>query len=110
MRVFTATLGTETNTFSPIPTGMSVFKDTFLYGPGEHPDDHPTLVTGPLWALRQRSKERNWQVVEGTCTFAQPAGPTVRKVYEELRDRILGELKAALPVDMVLLRFVMVMM
>ena len=102
MRVFTATLGTETNTFSPIPTGMSVFKDTFLHGPGEHPD-YPYLVTGPLWALRQRAKERNWQVVEGTCAFAQPAGPTVRKVYEELRDRILEELKAALPVDMVLL-------
>lgn len=101
MRVFTATLGTETNTFSPIPTGLSVFKDTFLYGPGEHPD-HPTLFTGPLWALRQRAKERNWQVTEGTCAFAQPAGPTVRKVYEELRDRILAELHGAMPVDMVL--------
>lgn len=102
MRVFTATLGTETNTFSPIPTGMSVFKDTFYCPAGEHPD-RPMLFTGPLWAARLRAKERNWEVVEGLCTFAQPAGPTTRKVYEELRDQILADLKAAMPVDMVVL-------
>ena len=57
MRVFTATLATETNTFSPIPTGMSIFKDTFFFPAGQHPD-RPALFTGPLWAARQRAKER----------------------------------------------------
>jgi microcystin degradation protein MlrC len=102
MKVFTASLGTETNTFSPIPTGLSMFKETFYVEAGQHPNE-PMLFTGPLWAARQRAKERNWQVVEGLCTFAQPAGVTVRKVYEELRDKILAQLGAALPVDMVVI-------
>ncbi|HYM33357.1 MAG TPA: M81 family metallopeptidase [Candidatus Cybelea sp.] len=102
MKVFTATLGTETNTFSPIPTGMQTFAETFLFHAGEHPD-HPALFTGPLWAARQRAKERNWQVVEGLCAFAQPAGVTTRKVYEALRDELLEDLRRALPVDMVVL-------
>ncbi|MBM3569473.1 MAG: M81 family metallopeptidase [Alphaproteobacteria bacterium] len=102
MRVFTATLGTETNTFSPLPTGMQTFRETFLHEAGQHPD-RPSLFTAPLWAARQRAKERNWQVSEGLCAFAQPAGPTVRKVYEQLRDTILADLKRALPVDMVVL-------
>lgn len=102
MRVFTATLGTETNTFSPIPTGMSVFRETFYAPAGQHPD-RPMLFTGPLWAARQRAKERNWVVIEGLCAFAQPAGPTTRKVYEELREQILDDLRAAMPVDMVVL-------
>lgn len=102
MKVFVAALGTETNTFSPIPTGMQMFKETFYAEAGQHPDK-PMLCSGPLWGARQRAKERNWQVIEGLHAFAQPAGLTVRKVYETLRDKILGELKAAMPVDMVLL-------
>jgi len=102
MRVFAATLGTETNTFAPIPTGMSIFEETFLYPAGAHPDK-PTHFTAPLWAARERAKTHGWTVIEGLCAFAQPAGVTVRKVYETLRDRILDDLKAALPVDMVVL-------
>ena len=102
MRVFAATLGTETNTFSPIPTSYASFEAQGLYRAGRHPD-HPTLFTGPLWAARERAKTRNWHVIEGLCAFAQPAGPTVRAAYERLRDELLADLKAALPVDMVLL-------
>ena len=29
-RIFTACLGTETNSFSPIPTGMSIFEGAML--------------------------------------------------------------------------------
>ncbi|MBC7939528.1 MAG: M81 family metallopeptidase, partial [Chitinophagaceae bacterium] len=66
MRVFTATLGTETDTGSPIPTGWQAFADTMLWRPGEHPDQ-PTEATGALWACRRRARERGWSVVEGTC-------------------------------------------
>ena len=102
MRVFTATLGTETNTFSPIPTGLDNFKETMFFRAGEHPNE-PTTFTGPLWAARKRAKSGNWQVIEGLCTFAQPAGITTRKVYEDLRDEMLSDLKKAMPVDMVVL-------
>ncbi len=37
MRIFTASLGTETNTYAPIPTDRSAFESTFYAPPGEHP-------------------------------------------------------------------------
>ena len=43
------------------------------------------------------------EVIESLAAFAQPAGPTIRAVYEGFRDRILADLTAALPVDMVLI-------
>jgi microcystin degradation protein MlrC len=41
-RIFTASLATETNTFSPIPTDRASFETAFYTGPGRHPDT-PTL-------------------------------------------------------------------
>ncbi len=35
-RLFTACLGTETNSFSPIPTGLSVYQQTMLVRGGAH--------------------------------------------------------------------------
>ena len=100
MKVFTASLATETNTFSPMMTGREVWHEEGFYPPGKHPD-HPLLTTAPLWILRERAKKTNWQVVEGTCAVAHPAGLTPKRVYEEMRDEILAQLKAAMPVDMV---------
>ncbi len=102
MRVFTATLGTETDSTSPIPTGMQAFEDTMLWRPGRHPD-MPTEATGPLWASRRRARDHGWSVVEGTCAYAMPGGPVPHKVYEALRDEILDQLREALPVDIVAL-------
>lgn len=102
MRVFTATLGTETDTSSPIPTGWRAFEDTMLWRPGQHPDQ-PTEATGPLWACRRRARECGWSVVEGTCAYAMPGGPVPQPVYEALRDEILQQLRQALPVDVVAL-------
>ncbi|EIM74078.1 MlrC domain-containing protein [Nitratireductor aquibiodomus RA22] len=49
------------------------------------------------------AEAQNWEVIEGLCTYAQPAGPTVRAVYETMRDDILSDLRAAMPVDVVLM-------
>ncbi|MDB5592951.1 M81 family metallopeptidase, partial [Enterovirga sp.] len=43
------------------------------------------------------------EVVESLSAFAQPGGTTLRHVYEELRDTLLEDLRAAMPVDVVLL-------
>jgi len=102
MRVFTASLGTETNTFSPMLTSRESFTEHFYVRPGEHPD-RVTACTAPLWAARKRARTKGWTVIEGSCSFAPPAGVTVRRVYEELRDEILEQLTAALPVDIVLM-------
>jgi microcystin degradation protein MlrC len=102
MRVFSASLATEINTFSPIPTDLASFKNDFYCPPGEHPDK-PRLFSTPLVLARRRAKAEGFTLIEGTCTSAQPAGLVSRDAYETLRDEILGQLRAALPVDAVIL-------
>jgi len=102
MRIFTASMATETNTFSPVPTDMDAFKAAFYAGPGEHPVT-PTLCSSVVPILRRRGKAEGFTVIEGTSCWAEPAGLIQRQTYETLRDTILAELKAALPVDAVVL-------
>ena len=103
MRVFTASLATETNTFAPMPTGLSAFTDDGAYFPaGTHPAGM-SFFAGPLVAARQRAREQGWTLVEGLVAAAQPGGTTTRLAYETLRDRLLADLRAALPVQLVLL-------
>ena len=102
MRIFTASLATETNTFSPVPTDLNAFKAAFYAGPGEHPET-PTLCSSVVPILRRRGKAEGFTVIEGTSCWAEPAGLIQRQTYEGLRDLILGELAAALPVDAVVL-------
>ena len=102
MKLFTTFLGTESNTFSPIPTGHANFAETFLVRGGDHGDE-PSVYSRPLAIARERARQRGWSVAESLATFAQPAGLTVRTVFESFRDEILADLRAALPVDMVLL-------
>jgi microcystin degradation protein MlrC len=101
-KIFTATLGTETNTFSALPTGLQLFRETCLFRKANYGAEVP-MFGAPLAVWRRRAEERGWQVVESLCAFAQPAGRTVKKVYEAFRDEILADLRAAMPVDAVLL-------
>ena len=71
MRVFTASLATETNTFSPVPTDRASFEMAFYAGPGKHPET-PTLCSSPIVALRRRAAKEGLTVIEGTATWAEP--------------------------------------
>lgn len=102
MKVFIACLGTETNAFSAMPTGWATFEETMLYR-GDATQRTATTFSQPLHVWRRATEERQGEVVESVAAFAQPAGLTVRSVYEGLRDEVLADLKAAMPVDMVLL-------
>src|SRR5579871_1953886 len=101
MHVFFAGLATETNSFSSIPTseaafalgqrrGRAVFTDRGMYGEMAR-------------ALQALVEPEGGQISPGLFAFAQPAAPTVQAVYERLRDALLDDLRAAMPVDMVLL-------
>jgi microcystin degradation protein MlrC len=102
MRIFTASFATETNTSSPVPTDRASFEAAFYAAPGAHPDT-PTLCSSPMVALRRRAHQDDIDLVEGTATWAEPGGLLQRDAYEDLRDEILGQLRAALPVDGVVL-------
>ena len=103
MRLFSATLATESNTFSPMPTSLAAFREGVFLRPGEHPDDAPRMCTAPLFVARRRAAAEGFTLIEGSCFAASPAGTTNRADYEFMRDEILGQLEAALPVDGVLL-------
>jgi microcystin degradation protein MlrC len=103
MRLFAATIATETNTFSPLPTSLEAYKECVFLRPGEHPEETPLMCTAPLWVARRRAKKEGFTLVEGSCFAASPAGTTNRKDYEFMRDEILGQLRAAMPIDGVLL-------
>lgn len=61
------------------------------------------MCTAPLFVARNRAAAEGFTLIEGSCFAANPAGTTSRTDYEMMRDEILGQLKAALPVDGVLL-------
>ena len=102
MRIFTAALATETNTFSPICIDRRAFEASLYAPPGEHPET-PTLCTAPITVGRRVCAEKGWELIEGTAAWADPAGLVSRATYEGLRDEILDQLKAALPVDAVVM-------
>lgn len=102
MKIFTASLATETNTFSPVPTDMQAFHEAFYAPPGAHPET-PTLCSSVVPILRRRGRAEGFTVIEGTSCWAEPAGLIQRQTYETLRDQILSELAAALPVNGVIL-------
>ena len=100
MRIFAAGLGTETNSFSPLPTGMRGFED-YLRLPAGRPLEAPQEASAVPWAAQEYAARNTATAIIGPTSFAMPAGPTLRHVYEALRDELLTALEAALPVDIV---------
>ncbi len=102
MRLFMAMLATETNTFSPMPTGWAAFQSGGLRrgDASRHPD---TGIGVLLAEWRGLAETDGMTVLEGTAAGAQPAGRTLGAVYEALRDEIVAQVAAALPLDIVLL-------
>ena len=102
MRIFTGAIVTETNTFSPIPTGLQAFELNGI----QHGNRAPIRTTSELAVLvhwRECGRGDGHTVVESVAAVAEPGGVTVRSVYESLRDELLGDLRRAMPVDVVLL-------
>ena len=102
MRLFSATIATETNTFSPLPTSIEAFKESVFLRPGEHPEDAPRMCTAPLFVARKRAARDGFTLIEGSCFAASPAGKVNQADYEFMRDEVLTQLRAALPLDGVL--------
>ncbi|HYO83148.1 MAG TPA: M81 family metallopeptidase [Bryobacteraceae bacterium] len=103
MRIFSATIATETNTFSPLPTSLRAFQENVFFRPGEHPSDAPRMCTAPLFVARRRAAADGFTLVEGSCFAASPSGTVNQRDYEFMRDEVLGQLRSAMPLDAVLL-------
>lgn len=101
-RIFVAAMATETNTFSPIVIDRRAFEESFYAAPGTHPDT-ATLCTAPIPVGRRVCAAQGWDLIEGSAAWADPAGLVSGPAHIGLRDEILDQLRAALPVDAVVL-------
>jgi microcystin degradation protein MlrC len=103
VRVFLAALAHETNTFSPLATTRRSFEEGLLH----HRGDAGTLEKARQFAgyndALEIARERGDECIAGMCAWAQPGGPLPRADYEELRDELLADLRAAGKVDFVFL-------
>jgi len=102
MRLFIASLATETNSFASFPTGIEDYR-TRQWVDGGILDATPMPGTAPLQHWVRRATALGWDVVEGLCARAAPSGLTTRAAYETMRDRILSQAKDAGRLDAVLL-------
>jgi microcystin degradation protein MlrC len=100
MKLFAALLATETNTFSPVPTGLNAWQDSCLV----HRNESAAGAMDVPGMLAASAARRGWQISRGLLTHALPGGITPRRVYESFRDEIIADLKNALPVDAVMLK------
>lgn len=100
MKIFAATLATETNTFAAVPTSRMDFEAA------EYCRRDGGSKAATSWGvfhaeLRKLAEQDGHSLVESIVAFAYPSGTTLRVVYEEYREQILEDLRAALPVDVV---------
>ncbi|MFK0277203.1 M81 family metallopeptidase [Ensifer sp. NPDC090286] len=102
MKLFIAGLDTETNTFSPMQTGIEAFREN-LIAYGDATGKPLNCCSSQMFVWRNAAEDKGWDVVESLCAVAEPGGRTTRAVYESFRATILGDLRAALPVDAVML-------
>ena len=103
MRIFSATIATETNTFSPMPTSLAGYQECVFLRPGEHPDDAPRMCTAPLWVARRRAEGRGLHPDRGQLLRRQPRRHHRAQGLRVHARRDPRPAAAALPLDGVLL-------
>lgn len=99
MKLFTASLFTESCDFTPIPTT----EEDWLVTRSEDCSKN-TEYSDLLTRFREMAEVKSWHVAESISAFALPGGRTVRSVYENLRGTIIEDLNESMPVDVVLLQ------
>ncbi|MBL8698311.1 MAG: M81 family metallopeptidase [Alphaproteobacteria bacterium] len=102
MRIFIASLVTETNTFSPIPTGEPSFAERLLRR-GDGTRQTPSGGNVPLIEWRKRAEADGHEIVESLAAYAAPAGRTLKATYEKFRAIVVEDLRKAGGIDAVLL-------
>ena len=102
MRFFVAMVSHETNTFSPIRTDRRQFELHDLRYGGELLEAYRGTGTC-LGGMIDTAEARGVTLVPSLAATASPAGRVSKEFYAEARDRLLADLRAAGPLDGVLL-------
>jgi microcystin degradation protein MlrC len=101
MRIFAGGISNETNTFSPSATVL----EDFLVQRGRDVlagrIEHPSLDLSSPWGAQAQARGDTF--IFSLMAWAIPSGLVARSAYECLREEVLRDLRAAMPVDVVLL-------
>lgn len=103
LRFFIAGLAHETNSFSPLPTSMRSFVENVCYCPPSSDCRDTALAFAGYGDAVAITRAAGDIVIEGPCFWTQPSGPISAPLYAELSGAILDQLRAAEPVDAVIL-------
>jgi microcystin degradation protein MlrC len=101
MRIFAGGIATETNTFCGTKTDLSDFQVQRGREVLEGHFKYPSLNLSETWGKRAQAHGADF--VFSLMAWAEPSGTTTRHAYEYLRDELLADLEAAMPVEVVLL-------
>jgi microcystin degradation protein MlrC len=102
VRFFVAMVSHETNTFSPIRTDRRQFEARDLRYGGEILEAYRGTGTC-LGGMIDAADARGVTLVPSLAAAAAPAGRVAKEFYAEARDRLVADLRAAGPLDGVLL-------
>jgi microcystin degradation protein MlrC len=98
MRIYIAGVQHESSSFSPIPTSLRSFEQ-WSWTP-DHPDDADGFGYGEACRL---AASAGMEVVAGPFFNAEPSSPATATAWRHVSEHILDGLRAATPVDIVLL-------
>ena len=99
MKIHLASMMTESNTFSHIPTTRHSF-DTCR---GRDALAADNMLSGYLRHFVARATSLGIELDIGLCAVAQPSAPIMQSDYESLRDELLASLRRSMPLDAVFL-------
>jgi microcystin degradation protein MlrC len=102
MRVAIAELKQETNSFVPFLTTLDTFRDQYICA-GEEVRTRFAAVRVEMAAFMDVLREAGVEAVPLTAAFAMASGPVARDAFEALMAELLTRLRAAGPLDGVLL-------
>jgi len=101
-KIFAASVMHETHTFSIKPTPLERFKESTYLRDAEIPAAMRG-TRGEWGAVFDLADEFGWELVHPVAAFAWPAGKVTDAAFDHFCDLIETSLKAALPIDGVLL-------
>jgi microcystin degradation protein MlrC len=103
MKFYCASIAHETSKLSPIPTNLDSYRESMLYLPstGEGAKWRDEVLDELGW--KSLLNDKGHEAVVGVLANAQPSRPTSKDAYATIKRELVESLKAALPVDGVLL-------
>ncbi len=93
MKIFSAYFAHETNSFSPIATGLGSFEELGLHRLADGETSDRGTLKGASHFFEE-AKQRGDEIHVGLCAHAQPSRPCDRHTYETLRGWLLDDLQA----------------